>query len=102
MDEHGGLPARGRRVWSQPALADLLPPHRVVQPFLRDELVVAPGFHHPAPLKDVDPVRVQDGREPVGNENGDRVAAGGHVTNRLDHALFGERVEGGGGLVKDQ
>src|SRR5262249_22303619 len=70
-----GLPARAdQRVgFETPALADLLPPHRIVEPLLIKELVVAPHFDNPTPLQDVDAVRVQDRRKPVGDHDGDSV-----------------------------
>jgi hypothetical protein len=74
-------------------LADLLPPHRVVQPFLLDQFLMPSGFDDAAALEDVDAVGVQDGREPVRDEHGDRVAAGGDVADGVDDALLGERVQ---------
>src|SRR5258708_28807442 len=65
-------------------LANLLTPHRVVQPLLIDQLVVPTRFDDAAALEDVDAVRVQDRRQPMGDEHGNRVAARRHVADRLD------------------
>src|SRR5690348_11797328 len=47
------------------ALADLLAPHRVVQPLGVDELIVLARLRDPSTLEHVDAVGVHDGREPV-------------------------------------
>ena len=58
-----------------PPLADLLAPHRVVQPLLREQLVVAAGLDDAPALQHVDAVGVHHRRQPVGDEDGDHVAA---------------------------
>ena len=56
------------------ALADLLAPHRVVQPFERQQRLVVPLLHDPTALEHVDPVGVHDRRQPVRDEDGDAIA----------------------------
>ena len=78
-DRGGRRPRDGtglRRRNGPAPLADLLPPHRVVQALLLEQLVVAPGLDDAAALEHVDPIGVHDRRQPVRDQDGDRVAAG--------------------------
>jgi hypothetical protein len=63
---------------------------------------MTPGLDDVPALEHVNPIGMQDGREPVGDQHGDRVAAGGHVADGVDDALFGQGVERGGRLVEHQ
>ena len=92
---------RTRRFHAAP-LANLLAPHRVVQALQRDQLVVASGLDDAAALEHVNPIGVQDRRQAVGDEDGNRLAARGDGADRVDDAFFGERVERGRRLVEDQ
>src|SRR3954452_23468199 len=65
-------------------LADLLPPHRIVESLLFDKLAVASRFDDAAALENVDAVCVQNRGQPVCNQHGDRIAAGSHIANRVD------------------
>ena len=68
----------------------------------RRAAAVGPGFDDAAALEDVDPVGVQDGREPVRDQDGDRVAGRRHVADRVDDPFLGERVERRGRLVEHE
>src|SRR5262245_49100069 len=58
---------------------------------------------HDAPaLEHVDAVGVHHGREPVGDQDGQQVAALRDVPDRAGDLLLGEGVQGGGRLVEDQ
>ena len=57
------------------ALADLLPPHRVVQPLALEQLVVASRLDDPALLEDEDPVGMEHRGQPVRNHQRDDVAS---------------------------
>src|SRR3954466_9399339 len=66
------------------ALADLLPPHRVIEPFPVDQFLMPSGLDNPAALEHVDAVGVQDRREPVRDQHGDRITAGRHIADGVD------------------
>src|SRR6185503_11500664 len=84
------------------ALANLLPPHRIVQTLLRDELVVAADLDNTAALEHVDAIGVKNRRQAMRDENRHRLAGARHVADRLDDAFFGQRVERRGGLVENE
>src|ERR1035437_10209059 len=59
-------------------------------------------LHDATALQHVDAVGMKHGGEPVGNQAGDGIAAGGDVAYGLADLLFGERVERGSGFIEDQ
>ena len=62
---------------------------------------MAAGLHDPAAFEDVDPIGVQDGREPVRDQHRHRVSPRRDVADRIDDPLFGQGVERGRGFVED-
>ncbi len=59
-------------------------------------------FHDSPPLQHVNPVGVEDGREPVGDEDGHGATGRRHVPDRFHDPFFGERIERRGRFVEDQ
>jgi len=49
--------------------ADLLSPHGVVQAFLFEQCTVCPGLGDPPFFQDVDGIGVEDGAQPVGDQD---------------------------------
>jgi len=74
-------------------VADLLTPHGVIQPLTLDQLVVTSRFDDPPLLQHEDPVGMQHGRQPVGDDQGDDVAVGADGADRGGDAFLGQRVE---------
>ena len=69
-------------------------------PPLADELVVGAGLDDPALVEDEDPVGVEQGAEPVGDEDDGPVGPGG--VDRLLNPPLVDVVERRGPLVEDQ
>src|SRR5258708_39268583 len=65
------------------ALPHLLPPHRAVETFAREQIFVTAPLYNSPPFQYVNAVRVQDGRQPVGDQYRDRVSAHGDIPNGL-------------------
>src|ERR1700674_2011969 len=84
------------------SLANLLPPHRVVQALLIQQLGVAPRLDDPAALEHIDSIRVHHRRESMRNQNSDGFLIGCDLANRAADLFFGERVQGRRGLVDNQ
>src|SRR5687767_3819421 len=77
----------------RPPLPDLLAPHGVVEPLLRDKIVVLSGLDDAASLENVDAIGMQDGRETVCDEDGDGIAGRRDLANRLDDAFLCQGVQ---------
>src|SRR5471030_3045044 len=59
-------------------------------------------LHDAAALQHIDAIGVEYGRQAVGDQAGDGVAAGGDVADGLADLFFGERIERRGGFVEHQ
>jgi hypothetical protein len=75
------------------SFSHLLSPHCIVETSLRQQFVVPATLHNSSPLEDVNTICVQDCREAVSNQYGDRVAAGRDIADRLAYFLLGQRVQ---------
>src|SRR5207245_2386215 len=71
----------------------LLSPHCIVETSRREQFVVPATLRNSSPLEDVNTICVQDCRESVSNQYGDRVAAGRDIANRLAYFFLGQRVQ---------
>ena len=72
---------------------DLLAPHGVVQALQLDQLLMPSRLHNPTAFQNVDPVRMQNGRETVRNEDRDEVFPHRKITNGFADLLFRQGIQ---------
>src|SRR5437868_14895369 len=63
------------------ALPHLLPPHRAIETFARELIFVMATLYNSPPFQYVNAIRVQDGRDPVGDQYRDRVTSQVDIPN---------------------
>jgi hypothetical protein len=93
------LHRRGDALFS---FAHLLPPHRVIQTALRQQLLVSPELDDPAALQHVNAIGMKHGREAVRDQARDRVPAGRDVADCLADLLFRQGIKLRCSLVEHQ
>src|SRR5437870_2247871 len=101
MERSPNMPLDLRRVLLPP-FADLLPPHRVIKPLVRQKLGVAAELDDAAPIEHIDSIGVHHGRKPMRDQARDRLLAGGDVANGLADLFLGQGIERGCRLVEYQ
>ena len=84
------------------AFANLLPPHRVVQTFLVEQLGMPSKFHDASTLQHVDTVGVHHRGQPMRNQNRDRLLIGCNLANRAADFFFSQRIERRRGFIEHQ
>jgi hypothetical protein len=75
------------------AFAHLLTPHRVVETFPGEQILVRSLLDDAAELKDIDAAGVHNSRKAMGDEARDGIAAGGDVPDGTADLLFREGVK---------
>lgn len=83
-------------------LPNLLPPHRIIQPFFRQQFIMRTRFHDVAFFQHVDAVGVEDGAEAVRDEQGNLAAFGADFANGAGDFFLCEGVKGRGGFVEEE
>src|SRR5258706_14732152 len=82
--------------------ANLLPPHRVVETFLVEQLRVASSLDDATAFEDEDAISVHDRGQAMRDQDRDRLLIRRHFTNRPANFFFGERIERRSCLVEHQ
>ena len=83
-------------------LANLLPPHRIVQAFFSQQFIMRPRFHNVPFFQHENAVGVEDGAEAVGDEQGNLAAFGTDFPDGVGNFLLGEGIQGGSGFVEEE
>src|SRR6266446_4560114 len=80
------------------AFANLLPPHRIVESLLIEQLRVPSKFDDASTLQHIDSVGVHYGGQPMRNQNRDRLLISRDFTNRAADFFFRQRIQRRSGL----
>ena len=78
---------------SERPLADLLAPHRVIQPLQFQQILMTAGLYDTSSLEHINPIRVKDGRESMRDKNRNQILPHRNVPDSHRDFLFSQRVQ---------